>query len=71
MTALAKVDIDDALCDPHLLGAALGSIEPWSMWRVALKAVFAHPLNRQEKGAFAKIAGNRSRRGNRSARPGA
>jgi hypothetical protein len=36
-----RIDIDRALADPNLLGAALGDLTPWKVWRVVLKAAFA------------------------------
>ena len=38
MTPLA---IDKVLTDPRLLGAALGDLTPWKVWRVVLRAAFA------------------------------
>ena len=57
-------DIDTAITDPKLLGAALGDLEPWTAWRVILKAAFALPLNKPEKKLFAKLAGAGNRQGN-------
>jgi hypothetical protein len=53
------VNIDRALTDRHLLGAALGDLAPWSTWRTALKAAFALPLDDDERAVFAQIAGGR------------
>ena len=43
----------------HLLGAALGDLKTWSMWRTVLKAAFGITLNRDEARAFASVAGGR------------
>jgi hypothetical protein len=54
-------NIDQALADPHLLGAALGrNLASWSTWRTTLKAAFALGLNEQEAATFVGIAGSRS-----------
>ena len=39
----ARIDIDHALADPNLLGAALGDGAPWQRRRVVLRAAFALP----------------------------
>jgi hypothetical protein len=57
----SAMSIDEALTDPHLLGAALESdIAPWQTWRVALKGAFGLPLNDQERAIFSAIAGGRN-----------
>ena len=56
---LSHDTIDDVLCDPELLGAALGDPATWQMWRIVLKAGFGIVLNRDEARAFATIAGGR------------
>jgi anti-sigma factor RsiW len=58
MTA-APISLDDALTDPHLLGAALGPVAPWSAWRAILKAAFAEPLTPAELKTFKALAGGR------------
>jgi hypothetical protein len=52
-------DIDTAISDPKLLGAALGDLTPWATWRVILKAAFGHRLDRAERAAFKRLAGGR------------
>jgi len=52
--------IDKALCDPALLGAALGDPATWQTWRAVLKAAFGLDLNRDEARAFASVAGSRA-----------
>jgi hypothetical protein len=52
--------IDDALTDPHLLGAALVDQGSWRVWRVVLKAAFGLDLNEAEAQTFAQVAGGRS-----------
>ena len=56
MTPLA---IDKVLTDTRLLGAALGNIETWATWIIALKAAFALPLDDEEREMFTAIAGDR------------
>lgn len=53
-------DIDTAISDPNLLGAALGDLEPWTTWRVILKAAFGLSLDDEERETFNRIAGGRS-----------
>ena len=55
----ARIDIDHALADPNLLGAALGDGETWQTWRIVLRAAFALPLTDAEHRVFATIAGDR------------
>ena len=52
--------IDRALTDKRLLGAALGDIHTWQIWRTVLKAAFGLELNREEARAFASVAGSRA-----------
>jgi hypothetical protein len=53
------ISIDEALRDPALFGAALGSTDTWSTWLATLKAAFGIALNREERRAFEAIAGSR------------
>jgi hypothetical protein len=53
------LSIDEALADPQLLGAALGSSETWGAWLAVLKATFGRKLTRSEQRAFAQVAGGR------------
>jgi hypothetical protein len=56
----ARIDIDHALADHNLLGAALGDLAPWKVWRVVLKAAFALGLGTDEERAiFEEISGSR------------
>ena len=56
----ARIDIDRALADRNLLGAALGDLTPWKVWRVVLKAAFALGLGTDEERAiFEEISGGR------------
>jgi hypothetical protein len=52
-------DIDTAISDPQLLGAALGDLTPWAAWRVILRAAFGLPLSRSDGRLFSKLAGGR------------
>jgi hypothetical protein len=55
-----RIDIDRALADRNLLGAALGDLTPWKVWRVVLKAAFALGLGTDEERAiFEEISGGR------------
>ena len=54
------IEIDQALLDKHLLGAALGPADTWSTWLTTLRAAFALPLDRKDKITFAKISGDRT-----------
>jgi hypothetical protein len=53
------IDIDAALRDPNLLGAALGDPASWGTWLACLKAAFGMTLNRQDRRAFDTVAGGR------------
>jgi hypothetical protein len=53
------INIDHALRDKRMLGAALDDIGTWATWRVALKAAFGLPLAGQERASFAAVAGER------------
>jgi hypothetical protein len=48
-----------ALKDRRLLGAALGDAESWRTWQAVLAAAFGLELNRDERRAFAAVAGSR------------
>lgn len=56
----SRIDIDHALVDPNLLGAALGNLTPWKVWRIVLRAAFALGLGTEEERAiFEEISGGR------------
>jgi hypothetical protein len=56
----SRIDIDHALADPNLLGAALGNLTPWKVWRIVLRAAFALGLGTEEERAiFEEISGAR------------
>lgn len=55
-----SIDIDQALADHNLLGAALGDTKSWSNWLTTLRAAFGLPLNQQQLETFAAISGNRA-----------
>jgi hypothetical protein len=52
--------IDEALCDPRLLGAALDPIATWSSWLTILKAANGVPLDENEAAFFASVSGGRA-----------
>ena len=54
-----SVAIHEALIDQALLGAALGDADTYGTWLTVLKASEALPLNREERRAFAAVAGSR------------
>ena len=55
-----RIDIDRALADQNLLGAALGDLTPWKVWRIVLRAAFALGLGTEEERAiFEEISGGR------------
>jgi hypothetical protein len=54
------VTVDRALSSKRLLGAALGDLSTWLVWRAVLKAAHAEPLNAAEREAFARVAGGRA-----------
>jgi hypothetical protein len=60
--AVARISIDGALCDPKLLGAALGPPETWATWRVILRAALGSgiTLNEAERATFKAVAGDRA-----------
>jgi len=53
------IEIDSALTDPNLLGSCLGPADTWQTWLMCLRAAFGITLTRQERRAFASIAGSR------------
>jgi hypothetical protein len=53
-------NIDQAILEPTLLGAAFGGdVASWSTWRAVLKAAWGIELSRHEAKAFAAVAGSR------------
>jgi Terminase large subunit, T4likevirus-type, N-terminal len=54
-----ELGIDEALASPRLLGAALGPLDSWMVWSVALKAAFGLPLDELDRRIFRAIAGDR------------
>ncbi len=59
-TVPASINIEQAIADPMLLGAALGDASSWQSWRVVLKATFGLALDEDEARAFAAVAGDRN-----------
>jgi hypothetical protein len=53
------IEIDAALTDKNLLGAALGKPDTWQTWQVVLKAAFALPLSEANCQTFKAVAGDR------------
>jgi hypothetical protein len=51
--------IDEALCEPALLGAGLGDPTPWQVWIAILRAAFGLPLSENQQQLFAGVSGNR------------
>jgi hypothetical protein len=58
-TTVANISIESALRDPQLLGACLGDPDTWHTWLAVLGAAFGLKLNREERRAFAAVAGSR------------
>jgi hypothetical protein len=55
-----STEIDHALTDKRLLGAALEPLQSWSTWLVGLRGAFDRPLDDAELEVFHTIAGDRS-----------
>jgi hypothetical protein len=53
------MEIDRALTNPKLLGAALGDPASWRTWLAVLRAAFGLRLNDKQREAFAAVAGAR------------
>jgi hypothetical protein len=53
------IDIEQALRDPNLLGAALGDPATWEVWIVVLRAIFGLPLDEAQLEIFQSVAGGR------------
>jgi Phage Terminase len=51
--------IDEALCDPALLGSALGDPASWQTWLSVLRGAFGLDLTDEQLQAFAAVTGNR------------
>jgi hypothetical protein len=54
-----RINIDRALLDRHLLGAALGDPDTWSVWLAVLRATFGLDLSEADQASFATVAGER------------
>jgi hypothetical protein len=57
---MRSFEIDHALTDARLLGAALGDLSSWSTWLIVLKAAFGLQLSDSELATFHKVAGDRA-----------
>lgn len=57
--ASRTITIDAALSDRNLLGAAIGDLASWSVWRSVLSATFGNSLDAQQQQTFAAVAGDR------------
>jgi hypothetical protein len=55
-----SIAIDRALCDPQLLGAALGDVSTWRTWPAILRAAFALPMDDEDRALFAAVSGGRA-----------
>ena len=62
MSKSLTIGIDKAIADPALLGAALGPIDSWRTWLVALKAAFGLELDRRGARAPSSMPAVASRR---------
>lgn len=55
------MNIDQALADPNLLGAGLGSdVSSWASWRAILRAAYGLPLDDEQAETFHRLAGGRT-----------
>jgi hypothetical protein len=54
-----RIDIEAAINDERLLGAALGNLSSWRVWLAVLCAAFALPLDAEQQRLFTSIAGSR------------
>ena len=54
------IDINRALLDPNLLGAALGNPSTWSRWLAVLRAAFALDMSDADLALFKEVAGDRN-----------
>lgn len=59
MTRSRTAPISEAMLDPNLLGASLGT-GTWQTWQAVLKAAFAEPLTPDEETIFKAVSGGRS-----------
>lgn len=59
MTSAPIIDVDRAVRDPHLLGAALGPAETWATWISVLRTAHGLPLSSGDRERFASVAGDR------------
>jgi hypothetical protein len=67
-----SIAIDRALCDPQLLGAALGDVSTWRTWPAILRAAFALTMDDEDRALFAAVSGGRADPGHQTRRaPGA
>ena len=55
----SEMNIDRALLDRRLLGAALADPATWAVWLAVLKAAFGLKLNDTELALFGSAAGDR------------
>jgi phage terminase large subunit-like protein len=54
------MNIDRALTNKRMLGAALGDTVSWTTWLTVLRAAFGLPLDEQQTNIFASVAGART-----------
>ena len=55
-----RITVDEALCDPNLLGAGLGSAATWQAWIAILRAAWGLPLHANQRAVFDQVAGHRT-----------
>lgn len=60
MTCAPVIDVDRAIRDPNLLGAALGAATSWTVWTSVLRAAFGLTLSVEDRERFASVAGDRA-----------
>ena len=65
MTAKGSINIVEAVEDPKLFGKFLGEQASWTNWKVALKAIFALPMDDKERRVYRKYTSRKKMPENR------